>query len=586
MALHQAIKPQFLHQAAAGSPFRGMLDYRQAWLATILIMALVTLTPLVVTGLADYTITERAVQGEARSRTARVVSNAKRSISNYLSESISALDLVVLENSADQLKDPDRLGGILEHLQVSFLGFADLGLVDQNGNQHPYVGDYPLDRRNYRGEAWFEQASRKGTFVSDVFLGYRGAPHFVAVVKTLDGGGGFLLLRAALDTGRFNDLARLELIGGGDSFIINRQGVLQTPSLLHGPVLGRVKLPIPPHSEHTEVFETTDAQGRSQVVAYAYIPDSPFILMVIQPTDELLRSWYTTRIQLLAFLAISVVLILVFILGVATYFYNRLHRADMKQIAMLEGVERINRMASIGSLAAGVAHEINNPLAVIGEKAGLIRDILKYRPETVGDERFQGLIDSIQRSVERGGTITRRLLSFTRHLDMRIDRFNLAGAIEETLGFVTKEAEYRSIHVQVQVTPDTLEIASDRGKLQQILLNLITNAFAAMNESGRLDIEARLVRPDLVRLTVADDGAGIPEENLEHIFEPFFSTKKETGGTGLGLTITSGLVKKLGGVIDVSSTVGVGTRVTVALPLVCRPVSDVEEEEGNTCGSF
>jgi signal transduction histidine kinase len=221
-------------------------------------------------------------------------------------------------------------------------------------------------------------------------------------------------------------------------------------------------------------------------------------------------------------------------------------------------------------LAAGVAHEINNPLAIINEKAGLLKDLFSLREEFAKDKNLIASVDSIISSVGRCGRITKRLLRFARHMEVNIQAFDLGEVIREVLGFVTKEAEYRSITVSIKVTDNIPHMKSDRGKLQQILLNLVNNAFAAMTDNGHLEITAEAKDKDYVSITVADDGSGIPEEDLRRVFEPFFSTKTGKGGTGLGLSITYGLVQELGGEITVQSEVGEGTTFKIILPLTIK----------------
>jgi signal transduction histidine kinase len=130
-----------------------------------------------------------------------------------------------------------------------------------------------------------------------------------------------------------------------------------------------------------------------------------------------------------------------------------------------------------------------------------------------------------------------------------------------------KEAEYKSITILVDIPEDIPEFESDRGKLQQIFLNLINNAFAAMADGGNLEIRVARHSDNAISIEVADDGCGISESDMKRVFEPFFTTKSRTGGTGLGLSITYGLVQEIGGKIQVKSTVGKGTRFTIIMPL-------------------
>ena len=224
-------------------------------------------------------------------------------------------------------------------------------------------------------------------------------------------------------------------------------------------------------------------------------------------------------------------------------------------------------MASIGRLAAGVAHEINNPLAIINEKAGLIMDLFTIKKEYADDPKLMSLVNSVLSSVERCATITRRLLNFARHVDVSIEPMNLKEVIQDVLGFLGKEAEYRSIAISVKVPDDIPQLVSDRGRLQEIFLNIFNNAFAALSDGGRLDIVAGREDKDFISLTVTDNGCGISESDIKRVFEPFFSTKNKKGGTGLGLSITYGLVQEIGGNIRVESEEGKGTSFIIRLPL-------------------
>ena len=248
----------------------------------------------------------------------------------------------------------------------------------------------------------------------------------------------------------------------------------------------------------------------------------------------------------------------------------------------LHQVEHTNRMASIGRLAAGVAHEINNPLAIINEKAGLISDLFYFKKEYAHDRRLQANIKSIIASVERCGKITKRLLSFARHIDVHEESISFKELAEEVIGFLQKEAEYRSITINMNIPEDLPKFVSDRGKLQQIFLNLVNNAFQAMSDGGNLAISAYEERDNTLIFAVEDDGCGIPESDKKRIFDPFFSTKKKIGGTGLGLSITFGLVQELGGVMTVESDVGKGATFTITMPL--KSTQQKADDNENTAG--
>jgi signal transduction histidine kinase len=289
--------------------------------------------------------------------------------------------------------------------------------------------------------------------------------------------------------------------------------------------------------------------------------------MAVKKKAELMRAWNATRQRLVIFLLISITVILLVILSVATFLVNQIFAADHKRVMTLHQVEYANKMASLGRLSAGVAHEINNPLAIINEKAGLIKDLFTLQRTYAEDPKLNQLVDSILYSVERCARITKRMLNFARHMDVRPQELDVGEVIHEVLGFLHKEAEFRSISLSVDAAPDVPRIVSDRGKLQEIFLNLINNAFAALSDGGCLAISVRRAEGRFVCVTVSDNGCGIPPAELKRIFEPFFSTRTGRGGTGLGLSITYGLVQEIGGRIEVESVPGNGTTFSIFLPL-------------------
>ncbi|MBI4765188.1 MAG: two-component sensor histidine kinase [Deltaproteobacteria bacterium] len=562
-------KPKFWgHYDVAAGPHKALFNFRRVWFLAVLITAAVSLLPLIFITVVNYRATQSGFETEILQRTVRLVSNNRRSVKFFLEERQSAIEFISRLYPWKELNTPASLELILENLKGSFGGFVDLGVIDAQGNQRTYVGPYDLKDKNYGDQEWFRQVVQKGRYISEVYLGFRHVPHLVIAVKHYNSDGSYHILRATLDTERFNHMITgSESMDAGDAFLINWKGDLQTPSRTYGDVLQRIPLPIPKFSPNTEVLDGITQGGDPLMIGYAYILDSPFILLMVKDKNRLMKEWNWTRLELIGFLILSVSVILLVILGTATYLVEQVYLADQRRVAMLHNVEYANKLASIGRLAAGVAHEINNPLAIINEKAGLIKDIFSYKPEYQPEPRLMGLVDSIINSVERCATITRRLLRFARHLEVSIQTIHLEEVVREVLGFVGKEAEYRSIDVSVEVQGEIPVFESDRGKLQQIFLNITNNAFAAVEDGGRLVITLKRENEEAVSISFADNGRGIPAEDLKRVFEPFFTTKASKGGTGLGLSITYGLVQELGGTIQVESTVGQGTRFTVTLPL-------------------
>jgi signal transduction histidine kinase len=560
-------------RTAEAAPHLAAHGYKRLLLRVVLATATVSLLPLVIMTFVNLFGYEQALRTQGMETIRRLTTSNKRSLEFFLSERRFLLSYIVQDRSLDELCDSNVLQRVVGNINAS-LGagaFVDLGIIDSKGEQICYSGPFALRGRSYFEQEWFAKVSRRGVFTSDVFLGFRNSPHFVIATRHALGTNDFYVLRATIDAESLNDqILRGGIKSNDDVFLVNTEGVLQSDSLQHGKVLSAPALPVPPPSTEVEVLEQTDAQGQSLSVGYAYIGESPFVLMVTKPASSGLAKWGGLHARLFLFLGLSAALILAVVIWGARQFVGQIREENIRRAALMHEVEYSNKLASIGRLAAGVAHEINNPLAIINEKAGLLKDIATMRQELPPREKFVGLADSIINSVDRCKKVTHRLLGFAKHMDVRFEEIDLAGLLQEVVGFLGKEAEYRNIRIAVQA-PDVPRLQSDRGQLQQVFLNLLNNAVEAVKvrKDGRIDIDIGVVEDRFIRVVIADNGVGIPARNIERIFEPFFTTK-EGSGTGLGLSITYGIVQKLGGRIQVESVVGEGTRFTVQLPIVRR----------------
>ncbi len=225
------------------------------------------------------------------------------------------------------------------------------------------------------------------------------------------------------------------------------------------------------------------------------------------------------------------------------------------------------RLASLGQLAAGVAHEINTPLANIM----LIAESVRRRSN---DPWTRERIDSLLRQTESAARIVRGLLDFARRPETRVGEVHLGELVMQSVGFL-KGKQSVDVEVEVTVPGDPVVVRGDREQLLQVVTNLINNAYDALEGKGR--VEVRLTADsDWARIFVIDNGPGIPPEVQSHLFEPFFTTKPEGKGTGLGLAICHGIVESHGGTIDVDSEPGHGATFEVKLPRVnvAEPVGE------------
>jgi signal transduction histidine kinase len=227
-----------------------------------------------------------------------------------------------------------------------------------------------------------------------------------------------------------------------------------------------------------------------------------------------------------------------------------------------------DRLASLGELAASIAHEINNPLAVISEAAGWLR-ARASRPGTTPGELADAVdlaLDRIERAVDRASRTSQNFLRFARAPGTMAREVDLGDLADEVVELTAKTAEDGSVDVDV-IAPDGAgrSIVTDPYQLRQVLLNVVTNAIQAVDRHGRIVIRID-GGPDTAAISVIDNGPGIPPEYLERIFEPFFTTKADSEGTGLGLAVSRGIVEKLGGRIEVDNRPGEGCTFRIVLP--------------------
>jgi len=553
---------------AAGRPLLSGSGYQRLRRTVVLATATVALVPLTIMTLINYYQYGQAIQDARLQSTAQMLTNNKRSLEFFLSERNSALDFIIRDRTFSELSDRDVLGRIMRNVNESFsLGaFVDLGVIDSNARQVCYNGPYDLQGRNYSEQEWFHRVIQRGTFTSDVFLGHRNSPHFAIALRHEAEGADYYILRATFDAEMLSEhLHTAGLSLDDDIFLINRQGVLQTPSRRYGEVTNTVPLALPHGSPGVEVFGHEDESGRPILMGYASIADSPFMLVCVRPLRHAAAEWLTLM-RLFGFLVLSAFLILAVVLWGSGQFVKNLRAESLRRAAIMHKVEYSAKLASIGRLAAGVAHEINNPLSIINEKTGLLKDLITLQEDMPRREKFAGLIDSVLGSVERCKKVTHRLLGFAKQMDVQREGIDVAHLLKEVVGFLEKEAEYRNIHIMVECQENVPTIESDRGQLQQVFLNVLNNAVSAVKDGGSINITIGVEDDERVSVCVTDDGVGIPRQNLKRIFEPFFTTR-EGAGTGLGLSITYGIVQKLGGEISVESEVGEGTRFTVFLPI-------------------
>ncbi len=230
------------------------------------------------------------------------------------------------------------------------------------------------------------------------------------------------------------------------------------------------------------------------------------------------------------------------------------------------------KMAAVGTLTSGIAHELNNPLNNIGLTVeALIDDFDAY-----SDEQKHRMLEQAYTQVERASTTVRNLLDFTRKDRSAFTAFDVSDAVASALRLVANEAMLAGVECRTSLAADLPAIQGNPHDLQQVFLNLFLNAIQAMPDGGEMRVSGAR-KGDTVRIDVADEGVGIPAEHLEEIFDPFFTTKGVGEGTGLGLSVSHSIVEKHGGRIQVESEPGKGTTFSVYLPVAGASLKESDQ---------
>jgi two-component system NtrC family sensor kinase len=545
--------------------------YRQFWWQITLTKILFSVIPLLVLAAALYyhfsvSYTARVLDGL---RTLAV--NRQSSLDLFLEERVSQLATLANTSTLAQLSDEEYLNKVFNIMQSRSRSYLDLGVIDQNGHHLAYVGPYysVLKDVNYRNEKWFDAVLNSGIYVSDVFLGFRKVPHFIIAVLVREKNHNWIL-RATIDSDVIESIVYAAQTGkAGDAYLINRENLLQTKPRFGGNLLEPAPGPDFSSVVGTRVEEIT-YKGEPSLYGATQIKTKKWVLVIKEdprePLAPLLRAKYL--VGLLSLLGLGLI-ILGSVLTTRTVL-NRLIQSDREKAKSDEVMVHESKMAALGKMAAGVAHEINNPLAVIAEEAGWMKDLLKEEDvaHSTNFQEYQETIKKIEYHVERVKKVTHRLLGFARRMEPTEEKVLVNDVLEECVGFLENEARYRNINVNRELAQNLPTIASDSSQLQQVFLNLLNNAIDAMGKDGAITLKT-FHQPEAhqVVIKISDTGPGIPKDVLAKIFDPFFTTKEVGKGTGLGLSISYSIIEKLGGTITVDSEMGQGTTFTISLPM-------------------
>lgn len=531
----------------------------------------VAIAPLILLGGAIYFQFSKAHEARIIDQIKILAGSQSLAAEVFLRERTTLLAMLAETHTYEQLSSQPVLAELFTvmNLRSDMLGLLDLGIIDESGHHVAYVGPFNLKGLNYEKEPWFNEVMTRGKYISDVYMGFRRVPHFIIAVRGFSGQHGWVL-RATIDLDVFNRLVRTAQSGRmGDAFIINRNGIYQTVPRYQGNLLDRSDvLPIR-FSQGTASVEKRMVDGVVHYFAGSWLRNKNWLLVIRQQADDETGGLVQARNTEIVIISMGIIAIVLATFFTAHRVVYHLQAANQEMDALNIQLMQSDKLAALGKMATGIAHEINNPLAVIGEKAGWMKDLLEEEEfrRSPNRQEYLNSVDKIEEHVERARKITHNMLGFARRMEPRLDDVDINQVVDQTLELMTSHALTHHIEIRKRYHPALPIIASDQSQLQQVVLNLINNAIDAIGADGCIEVATELSNQHIV-IHINDDGPGIPKEKQHLIFDPFFTTKANGRGTGLGLSISYSIIQKLGGAIKVQSAAGQGTTFSIQLPVV------------------
>ncbi|MCG6955421.1 MAG: ATP-binding protein [Gemmatimonadetes bacterium] len=549
-------------------PRQARVGRRLRW-SMVVGLLIVSALPFVVIGGGAWLVFRNLAIQETRTLYRNVSRAHAAAVDAYLSEQLRTVELIARTHSLGELGNARTLRQVFETIsEVQGNSFVDLGVISQSGRHLAYVGPYDLMGREYGEEDWFRTVMSDGVAVSDVFMGFRQSPHSIIAVRQ-SSAEGYWILRATLDNRSLYALVRSLAVGrSGDVFIVNRDGVYQTPPR-SGDVLTQSGV-TPSASQEVREERVETPSGAVRQVS-TWLSDGQWLLVVRQPESEILAP-VARAVGNGALIALfALLLIFIATLFVTSRLIRQIDTANRERDLMYADLLRSAKLASLGEMATGLAHEINNPLAVMSaEHTNLADELAALDLPKPAHAALDRSVQRLRRQVARCGDVTGKMLQFGRDSGTTLAATEVGPVFTEVGGLLERRAQAAGAVIEVDVEPELPRAWLDANELEQVLLNLVNNSLDAVTEGGSVHLSATQEAGEIL-LRVTDDGSGIPPENLDRIFQPFFTTKPVGQGTGLGLAVVYGIVGGWGTSIDIQSEPGAGTTVTIRVPVASEP---------------
>jgi two-component system NtrC family sensor kinase len=542
-------------------------------------MILVPLIPFILILGIGYYYFKTSIEISTIASMNRIVEDHRHMIESFLEERKHDLDFILYSYTFDDLSQSEQLDTVFDHLQRESRAFVDLGIFNQDGVHVAYHGPYRLVGKVYKDENWFKEVMKHGYYISDIFLGYRQVPHFIIAIAKEKAGKKWVI-RTTIDTITFNSIVEGIRIGKtGEAYILNVNGLLQTEPRSGGKLMEKHPdtVKYPSSDIGIETFIDKGLKGEEYLYTTTWLQNKKWLLVVRQEKSDAFSALTSTVYLVLLVSVIGGAIIAVVAFYLTNRIVGRMEKMNIEKERLSQQLIGASRLAELGEMSAGFAHEINNPLQIIKNEQSLMEMTLADMKEagqiaaSASLDEFEDSMSQIKLQISRCAQITQAILKFGRQDEPKPQEIDLKNFIPEVIGMVAQKAAVHGISIEQNLDENTYSIHGDPTQLQQVLLNLFNNAMDAILEQhgtsgGKLVIKTGTKENKTVEIVVKDNGCGISPENFNKIFSPFFTTKSVGKGTGLGLSVCYGIVDNMHGTLEVSSEVGVGTTFSIHLP--------------------
>jgi len=529
----------------------------------------VSIAPLLVLGATIYFQFSGMYRNKIKEQITYRARTQAEAVDLFLKERTAILAAMADSHSFNFIVQEKNLSPIFSIMNQRAGAFVDLGVIDNAGRHIAYVGPYDLGGMNYYQQPWFEEVMTKGTYISDVYTGFRQVPHFIIAVKRQEHQFGWIL-RATIDSDVFGAIVKAAQVGStGDAYIMNSEGVFQTRPRFEGKILEKSPLDPAQFGGSTTILERVNGRGKKVLYAGSWLNIDKWLLVISQEVEEEMATFYATRSIEIAIIMAGVLAIVIVTLLTTRMMMRRLRETDGRLDELNAQLVQSDKLAALGKMAAGVAHEINNPLAVILQKTGWMEDLLEEEDlrhcNNYGE--LKASISKIEEHVERAKKVVHGMLGYVRKMEPRLEDVDINQTVMQTISLLNNYARINNIEIRTDFEKELPIIASDQAQLQQVFLNIINNAIDATGKDGVIWIRTK--RDDAwLKVDIEDTGPGIPPDKQKRVFDPFYTTKEPGKGTGLGLWISYNIIEKMGGNMSFETEVGKGTTFTIRIPIV------------------